>query len=59
MKDKVLVVCLALLMFVVLGGFSPVIAGPAYTVVSTTKPPVIDGKLDDDVWGTTTFYAPI
>jgi len=54
-KDKVLVVCLALLMFVVFGGFSPVIAGPAYTVVPTTKPPVIDGKLDDDVWGTATF----
>ncbi|MCS5631532.1 MAG: alpha/beta fold hydrolase [Pirellulaceae bacterium] len=62
MKDKILAGCLALLVSAVLGGFSTGIAGeaadqikPAYIVVPTKKPPVIDGKLDDDVWENAIF----
>jgi len=61
-KDKVLAGCLAVLVFGVLSGFSTGIAEdaadqakPAYTVVPTKKPPVIDGRLDDDVWKNATF----
>ena len=49
-------------MFGVLSGFSTGIADdaadqakPAYTVVPIKQPPVIDGKLDDEVWKNATF----
>ena len=62
MKDKALAGCLGLLVLGVLSGISTGIAEetadhvqPAYTVVPIKQPPVIDGKLDDEVWENATF----
>ena len=62
MKEKALAICLGCLVLGVLSGLSTGIAGepadqvqPAYTVVPIKQPPVIDGKLDDDVWKNATF----
>jgi len=61
-KDRTLAGCVAFLVLGVLGGLSTGIAEdaadqvkPAYSVVPTKKPPVIDGKLDDEVWKKATF----
>ena len=62
MKDKALAGCLGLLVLGVLSGISTGIAEettdqvqPAYTVIPIKQPPVIDGKLDDEVWENATF----
>ena len=65
MKSKTWAGCLGLLVLGLLGvlGGCPTGAAedtasdvqPAYTVVPTTNPPVIDGKLDDEVWENSTF----
>ena len=54
MKDKALAGCLGLLVLGVLSGIPTGIAEetadqvqPAYPVVPTKQPPVIDGELDD------------
>ena len=62
MKDKALAGCLGLMVLDALSGFSTGIAEdtadqvkPAYTVVPIKKPPVIDGKLNDEAWKNATF----